>query len=389
MNTSKQVNVMIGLLMVGAIATLLYFLWDRLEREADATERQLTENAERGGALFAPNCSSCHGLTGKGALERAGLPGAPLNLEENRPTTIGELTVLHRKFMDTIACGRVGTLMPAWSTEQGGSLNEFQIQQLVALITGTMPGFSIEDNPDPNRISEEGWARALEEANHAAEFDPPKELAEAITANSTTLLLNDAKGLAEDAVLRIDDEPEEEGYELVVVTAVAEVENEIEVERATSGTEAVDHEEGAHVFQGPIPPPSGPLTGESGTPPCGQLPAAPAATPGPPLQVSGTVAIGMGDNFFDLDGQRNPNLAVNTGASITVELTSIGTQPHNMRTTGADGEFDNDDDAVSDPDLIPGGGSGTLTFSFTEAGTYEYRCDFHPDQMRGEIAVAE
>jgi hypothetical protein len=26
MNTSKQVNVMIGLLMVGAIATLLYFL---------------------------------------------------------------------------------------------------------------------------------------------------------------------------------------------------------------------------------------------------------------------------------------------------------------------------------------------------------------------------
>src|SRR3989304_749607 len=72
--------------------------------------RHLTDNAERGGALFAPTCSSCHGLTGKGALERPGLPGAPLNLEENRPTTIGELTVLHRKFMDTIACGRGGTL---------------------------------------------------------------------------------------------------------------------------------------------------------------------------------------------------------------------------------------------------------------------------------------
>jgi hypothetical protein len=178
-------------------------------------------------------------------LERAGLPGAPLNLEENRPTTIGDLTVLHRKFTDTITCGRVGTLMPAWSTEQGGSLNEFQIQQLVALITGTMPGFSLEDNPDPNRISEEGWARALEVANHAAEFDPPKELAEAITANNTTLLLNDATGLAEDAVLRIDDEPEEEGYELVLVTAVADERNEIDVERGASGTEAVDHEEGA------------------------------------------------------------------------------------------------------------------------------------------------
>jgi hypothetical protein len=36
MNTSKQVNVIIGLLMVGAIATLLYYLWDVIEREHDA-----------------------------------------------------------------------------------------------------------------------------------------------------------------------------------------------------------------------------------------------------------------------------------------------------------------------------------------------------------------
>jgi len=251
-----------------------------------------------------------------------------------------------------------------------------------------MPGFSIEDNPDPNRISEEGWARALEEANHAAEFDPPKELAEAITANNTTLVLNDASGLAEDAVLRIDDEPDEEGYELVVVTAVDNEENEIEVERAASGTEAVDHEEGAHVFQGPLPPPTGPVTGETGTPPCGQLPAVIAEGGSEPVAISGTAAIALGDNFFDLGGQRNPNLAVNAGASTTLQLTSTGSQPHNMRTAGADGEFDSDDDAVSDPDLIPGGGSGTLTFNFAEAGTYAYRCDFHPDQMKGEIAVA-
>ncbi len=259
----------------------------------------------------------------------------------------------------------------------------------MALITGTMPGFSIEDNPDPNRISEEGWARALQEANHAAEFDPPKELAQTASAGDTTLVLNDASGLAAEAVLRIDDEPEEEGYELVVVTEGTQESNEIEVERGALGTDAVDHDEGAHVFQGPIPPPSGPLTGETGTPPCGQLAAATAGKESGPVAISGTASISMGDNFFDLDGQRNPNLAVKAGESITVQLTSSGSQPHDMRTTGADAEFDNEDDAVSDPDLIPGGGSGTLTFSFTEAGTYEYRCDFHPDQMRGEIAVAQ
>jgi plastocyanin len=227
----------------------------------------------------------------------------------------------------------------------------------------------------------------MEEANHAAEFDPPKELAEKAGADETTLVLNDASGLAAEAVLRIDDEPEEEGYELVVVTEVTEESNEIEVERGALSTDAVEHEEGAHVFQGPVPP-ADTITGAVGTPPCGQLAAATAEEGSEPVAISGTASISMGDNFFDLDGQRNPNLAVNAGESVSVQLTNIGSQPHNMRTTGADGEFDNNDDAVSDPDLIAGGGAGTLAFSFTEAGTYEYRCDFHPDQMRGEIAVA-
>ena len=99
--------------------------------DAAQSNARWTENAERGGFLFSRNCSSCHGLTGKGAIERAGLPGAPLNLEEYRPTAPGELLTLQNRFRDTIACGRVGTLMPAWSQEQGGPLNDFQIQQLV------------------------------------------------------------------------------------------------------------------------------------------------------------------------------------------------------------------------------------------------------------------
>src|SRR3989337_651091 len=134
MNTRKQVNVMLGLLMLFVLGTLLYFLWDTVRAE-DAEERQLQANAERGGKLYSINCRACHGLTGKGALENASLPGIPLNVDTNRPDDVGKLTALQQRFRDTIKCGRIGTLMPPWSQEQGGALNDFQIEQLVLLIT--------------------------------------------------------------------------------------------------------------------------------------------------------------------------------------------------------------------------------------------------------------
>ena len=385
MNTSKQVNVIIGLLMIGALATLLYYLWDG-ERQSTAIERQMEENAERGGFLFARNCSSCHGLTGKGLEERGGLPGAPLNGEDKRPTAPGELVTMQNRFRDTITCGRIGTVMPPWSQEQGGPLNDFQIQQLVTLITGTFPG---EDPlPDPNVISEAGWHNAFETANHDSEFDPPKELTEAVAADETTLPLNDASGLLEDSILRIDDEPGDEVYELVKVVSVSEDDNEIEVERGAEGSDAAEHEADVEVFNGPALPGTT-ITGETGTPPCGQLAAAPAATPGPPVPVTGSVSMNLADNFFELDGQQNPTLSVTPGASITVQLTNSGSAPHNMRTAGDDGEFESDDDDVSDPDLITGDGTGSLTFSFAQPGTYAYQCDFHTDQMNGEIVVTQ
>ena len=84
---------MIGLLMVGIVGTLFYYMFDSGtdifgitlgDRQAAANERQEVTNAERGAFLFARYCRSCHGLTGQGAAERAGLPGAQLNTP---PTT--------------------------------------------------------------------------------------------------------------------------------------------------------------------------------------------------------------------------------------------------------------------------------------------------------------
>src|SRR3972149_6848266 len=154
MNTGKQVNVMVGLLFVFLVGTLLYWLWDTgfsiaglnvSSRGGDARERQIVKNAERGGELFALNCRACHGMNGLGGQESAMLQGLPLNTQLNRPVDpdtgqvdVGELLTRQNIVRDTIRCGRVGTLMPQWAEDKGGRPNDFQIEQLVALITGAM-----------------------------------------------------------------------------------------------------------------------------------------------------------------------------------------------------------------------------------------------------------
>jgi mono/diheme cytochrome c family protein len=108
-----------------------------LEEAKESTDRQLTTNAERGGALYALNCRACHGLVGKGALESSVLPGLPLNSDLPYRDQGAALAGNQQRYRDTIRCGRVGTVMPSWHQDYGGPLNDFQIQQLVTLITST------------------------------------------------------------------------------------------------------------------------------------------------------------------------------------------------------------------------------------------------------------
>jgi len=411
-------------------------------------------NAERGGRLFSVNCRSCHGIRGLGPLENPNQPGAPLNVETNRPDDPGKLLERQSRILDTIRCGRVGTLMPAWAEDQGGPLNDFQILQLVALITGAMPG---EDAPDdPNAVSELGWEAALEEANLGpphGDLLPGKRLDKAVGPTDTTFVLTDAQKLTIGSLLRIGEEvvkitdapvsstlleavgPDETelpvkdagvfkagdvvqvGGERMRVTSasgdllrvergvdgteagahrieapVFEPGKEITVERAAFGTEAAEHEAGTQVYAGPIEPPTGPVTGADGIPPCGQLPPAAAPSPGAgatPVAVEGEVAVDMGDNFFQLGDQQNPTLSVKVGQAVKVNLTNKGVAIHNMRTAGEDGNYNSGDDDVSDPNPVPAGATATLEFTFDKAGTFPYHCDFHPDVMKGEIVVAQ
>ena len=96
----------------------------------------------------------------------------------------------------------------------------------------------------------------------------------------------------------------------------------------------------------------------------------------------------MGDNFFELDGQKNPDIKLKTGQAVTINLTNKGTAIHNMRVDGEDGKYNSKDDAASDPQLVSAGGTATLKWTApAKAGNFKYQCDFHPTDMKGTITV--
>lgn len=139
MNTSKQVNIMIGLLFLSVLFFGGLVLYEA-PRQTEAREEHEDLLAERGATLFVNNCRNCHGMVGEGHI------GPPLNIPgfrileegnaEGAPATpLGEVDSLTRFLTDTIACGRTGTFMPVWSQDHGGPLSEIQVDYLVAMIT--------------------------------------------------------------------------------------------------------------------------------------------------------------------------------------------------------------------------------------------------------------
>ena len=155
-NTRKQIIAMVTLMAIG-IAAMLVYVWFDDGRRAEAEDHQAAEAAERGASLFANNCRICHGNTGLGNDGHPSLIGPSLNNPSNtlayRSDNAGALQGIQGNLSATIACGRNGTPMPPWAIAEGGSLNFFKIENLVALIT-TNAG--------------NGWEYALE---HAIEQD--------------------------------------------------------------------------------------------------------------------------------------------------------------------------------------------------------------------------
>lgn len=71
-------------------------------------------------SLFSTNCQACHGADGTLG------PGPPLN------DGLFQVIVPEEALREVIMRGRAGTLMPAFATEQGGTLTDKQVDALVS-----------------------------------------------------------------------------------------------------------------------------------------------------------------------------------------------------------------------------------------------------------------
>ena len=120
------------------------------------------------------------------------------------------------------------------------------------------------------------------------------------------------------------------------------------------------------------------------------------ATDGEPTDgaLTGGTMIILGDDFFEYEGEREPAISVALGEEVTFELENQGSATHNLQVSGTDDTYTVDickpDDSsrfCSDPGVIGGSQSATLTVQFDEPGTYNFRCDFHPTEMMGTLVV--
>lgn len=118
----------------------------------------------------------------------------------------------------------------------------------------------------------------------------------------------------------------------------------------------------------------------------------PTATNGGPPPPPGELVLNMGDNFFELEGggEQNPTIQVTSGT--TINIVNIGAALHNVHVSDAGGTFASafctasSEAPCSDPPQMQGGQTGTIEIDL-EPGTYQYRCDFHVQEMNGTLEV--
>ncbi len=107
----------------------------------------------------------------------------------------------------------------------------------------------------------------------------------------------------------------------------------------------------------------------------------------------GANTITLGDNFFEYGGEKSPTIPVTAGQEVTFDITNGGSAIHNMH-VAVTGKYRSDfcgptaqDDPCSDPNQIRKSASAKITINIADPGTYDFHCDFHPNEMKGTLEV--
>ena len=113
MNTQKQIGLMVALLFLFVGGCAAYSAIDLPIRAEDQQQWTKDQSLERGALLFANNCRTCHGNTGQGGVGPQLRANDATKFQDQDPLVLAANKALLQR---TLACGRAGTLMPAWLT---------------------------------------------------------------------------------------------------------------------------------------------------------------------------------------------------------------------------------------------------------------------------------
>lgn len=139
------------LLVAGTIAAVLtalligWLLATEPRRQFQAAERRLGGDIERGAALYAQHCRTCHGIRGEG-IGQLGPPLADDHFFSARLREVGWQSTLREYILTTTEHGRLmGTrpiyagdgssaVMPPWHQSYGGPLRSDEIELLTTFV---------------------------------------------------------------------------------------------------------------------------------------------------------------------------------------------------------------------------------------------------------------
>ena len=338
---------------------------------------------------------------------------------------------------NTITCGRVGTAMPAWSDSQNGPLNDYQITQLMTLITNGRWDLVAEEDNTIDLIA--AHLLAPLPADAASSFvDAHSSLSGSIDDSAGTIDVENGSAYKVNQTIKIQDErmtiSKIDGNKLTVsrganhttaaahpsgtaievfqgadmqvsdVTAFtagdairmgderlrvmdvptpaanAPKSGALKVERGALGTFPIDHPITEKIYK--FPETSAPSVNQSSCGPTAKAPA-PSGTPATVENFTGqTVNVTAQNVQFDTS-----SINVNAGGQVRIHFTNNdnGT-PHNFAVY----KSSTDTTPVADGSvgvIFPGPNVDDVVFTTPAAGSYYFRCDVHPTIMFGTFTV--
>ncbi|MBK8902537.1 MAG: c-type cytochrome [Anaerolineaceae bacterium] len=104
------------------VIILPIYAWYEPTQRADAQDDLQNQYVTDASVIYVESCAVCHGIEGEGIGATPALNNAALQ------------TAAYEDLFKVIARGRYGTAMTGWHDDEGGPYNDYQIQQLVALI---------------------------------------------------------------------------------------------------------------------------------------------------------------------------------------------------------------------------------------------------------------